>query len=227
MIRIKLVCIPAILLTFIAFCFSASASAQSYKVESVTEPAPPELSAAVRDALVVEALRVTGPGGTLCEVWLRKAVPAKPAAAEALGITFGQLDEGTLVGAIRFPAEVKDYRRQRVKPGVYTLRYALLPTDGNHMGVAPQRDFLLASPAAVDQDPATVSRDDTLKLSRKTTGTQHPSVWRVGPAFSDPASLPAVTHQEEEDLWVLGFSLPGATGRLVMGLVVIGSAPEA
>ena len=174
MIGIRLVRIPAIVLTCGAFCISASAFAQSYKVEMVAEPAPAELSAAVRDALGGDAMRVTGPGGTLCEVWLRKAVPAKPAAAEALGITFGQLEEGTLVGAIRFPAEVKDYRRQRIKAGIYTLRYTLLPTDGNHMGVAPQRDFLLASPAAADRDPATVSRDDALKLSRKTTGTQHP-----------------------------------------------------
>jgi len=156
MIRNKHVRIPAIVLAFLALCFSASASAQSYKVEKVAEPAPPELSAGVRAVLAGEALRVTGPGGALCEVWLRKAVPKKSAAAQGLGVTFGQLDEGTMIGAIRFPAEVKDYRRQRVKPGIYTLRYALLPTDGNHMGVAPQRDFLLASPAALDQDPATV-----------------------------------------------------------------------
>lgn len=44
---------------------------------------------------------------------------------------------------------------------------ALLPDNGYHLGVAPHRDFLLDSPATVDQDPATISIDQTMHLSRK------------------------------------------------------------
>jgi hypothetical protein len=216
-----------LLLTSVALCWTSAAAAQAYKVEKVAAAPPQELSAAVRDALAGEALRVTGPNGVLCEIWLRKSVPARAAASQALGVTFPQLDEGTLVGVLRLPAEVKDYRRQRIKPGVYTLRYALNPADGNHMGVAPQRDSLLASPAAADQNPATVSRDDALKLSRQSTRTNHPSVWSLGPPQLDAASLPAITHQEEADLWVLSFSVPGDGGALPMGLVVVGSALQA
>lgn len=227
MTRIRRVTACCALFAFFLFCCAFKTPAQDYKVERVAAAPPQELSAAVREALAGEALRVSGPGGPLCEIWLRKLVPVKSAAAETLGVTFGQLNEGTLVGAVRFPAEVKDYRRQQIKPGIYTLRYALLPSDGNHMGVALQRDFLLASPAAVDQDPAAVSREETLTLSRKTTGTNHPSVWSFGPALSDAASLPAITHQEVGDLWVLSFRVPGADGSLTMGLVVVGSAPQA
>src|SRR5205807_123366 len=82
-------------------------------------------------------------------------------------------------------------RKQLIKPGVYTLRYALLPDNGNHMGVAPQRDFLLASPATDDQDAATVTIDQTLALSRKATGSNHPSVWSLGPPEDHPKSLPS------------------------------------
>ena len=52
-----------------------------------------------------------------------------------------------------FPKGMSDYRGQAIPPGSYTLRYAMLPQDGNHMGVAPNPDFLLAIPAAIDSDP--------------------------------------------------------------------------
>ncbi len=210
---------------------AGNAAAQTYKVETVSAAAPQELAPAVRDILSGEALRVTGPNGPLCELWLRKVVPGQARATQELGIAYGQLAEGTLVGAIRFPAEVKDYRRQRVNPSVYTLRYALLPVDGNHMGVAPQRDFLLASPASADQSADTISRDATLALSRKTTGTNHASVWSLGALDSPPASLPAIAHQEDGDMWLLEFSVPVQSGNSVspvpMALVVVGHAPEA
>ncbi len=207
------------------------ASAQSYKVEKITAPPPEEVAAAVREGLSGEALRVVGPQGSLCELWLRKAVPAKASATQDADITLGQLAEGTLVGVVRFAAEVKDFRRQKVKPGVYTLRYALVPTDGNHLGVAPQRDFLLASPAAMDQNLDTITREATLNLSRKTTGTNHPSVWSLMAVEAQPASLPAVAHREDGDLWLLQFRAPMQSGSapsfVTMALVIVGYAPEA
>jgi hypothetical protein len=207
------------------------ASAQSYKVEKIAAAPPQELAPAVREALAGEALRVVGPQGTLCEFWLRKVMSAQANPSQEVDVTLGQLAEGTLLGAVRFPADVKDYRSQRIKAGVYTLRYALIPTDGNHYGVAPQRDFLLASPASADQSADTVSRDATLALSRKATGTNHASVWSLAALDSPPASLPAMAHQEDGDMWLLEFRAPVQSGssvsRAAMALVVVGHAPEA
>ena len=216
----------------VLLCVAPKAAAQAYRAERITAAAPPELASAVRETLTGEALRVVGPEGLLCELWLRKAVPAKTSAVPEMGISYGQFAEGTLVGAVRFPAEVKDYRRQRVKPGVYTLRYALIPVDGNHLGVAPQRDFLLLAPATADVSPANVTRDEALNLSRKTTGTQHPSVWSLATVEGEPAPLPVVTHREEADLWVLHCRVQiqlgdGAPSPLLIALVVVGQAPEA
>lgn len=223
--------------TLLAICplvllwMAGVASAQSYRVEKIAAAPPEELAPAVRDALAGEGLRVAGPSGTLCELWLRKVVPGKAVPPQELGVTLGQLTEGTLVGAIRFPADVKDYRRQRVKAGVYTLRYALIPVDGNHYGVATQRDFLLAAPASEDQSPATVTLRAALALGRKTTGTSHSSVWSLAGIDAQPASLPAVVHQEEGDLWVLEFSAQVQSGSAAspvgMALVVVGASPEA
>ncbi len=220
--------------TLLAICplvllwMAGVASAQSYRVQIVAAAPPEELSPAVREALAGEALRVTGPQGTLCELWLRKQVPAKASPSQEFGIAYGQLAQGTLVGAIRFPGDVNDYRAQHVKAGVYTLRYALVPVDANHYGVAPQRDFLLAAPASADPDPVTVSRDAVLNLSRKTTGASHPSVWALGPSDAPPASPPAIFHQDDGDMWLLQFAItlqPGS--RVAATLVVVGHAPEA
>jgi hypothetical protein len=206
-------------------CAAARVSAQGYKVESATAAAPAELSAAVRDTLSPQALRVSGPSGVVCEIWLRKTVPGQ-AATQNLGVIYTQLQEGTLVAAIRFPADLKDYRRQTVKAGVYTLRYALSPVNGNHQGVAPQRDFLLAIPAAADQDPANVTAAQTIELSKKSTSTNHASVWSLMPGDGAAGAAAAVTHDGDADLWIAQFGVSIAGTPVRMGLVVAGFGPE-
>src|ERR1700719_969801 len=114
----------------LVICFAAlPVSAQSYKAEKVTLAPPQELSPAVRDVLGGDALQVTGPSGLLCEVWVRKIVPTAPLPVQDKEIAFGQIAEGTLIGAIRFPSSAVDYRGTGVKPGVYTLLYPLIPED--------------------------------------------------------------------------------------------------
>jgi hypothetical protein len=220
----------AVLFWFAAAAVASTASAQAYKVETATTPAPQELAAGVHDMLSVDALRVSGAQGIYCELWLRKAVPVK-AATQGLGIAYGQLSEGEFVGAIRFASAVKDFRGQAIKPGVYTLRYMLQPVDGNHQGVSPYRDFLLLASAALDSSPAVMTTSDLTKLSRRVSGTGHPAVWSLIAADGAPVALPAVAHQEDGDLWVLYFHAPLAaegspTGMATIGLVIAGHAPE-
>lgn len=215
------------LLLALFFCIPRNAWAQSYKAEALNEAPPKELAAPIQAALSQTGIRVTGPSGPVCDLWLGKAVPGKANAPQTLGVVFPQLAQGTLVGAIRLPNATKDYRKQLIKAGVYTLRYALLPDNGNHMGVAPQRDFVLASPAAADQDAATLTIDQTMALSRKATGSNHPSVWSLAPPEDHPKSLPSVFHLDDGDLWLVEFSMPLAGSPLPMALVVVGSAPEA
>ena len=215
------------LLLALLVCVSSNASAQSYKAEALNEAPPKELAAPIQAALSQTGIRVTGPSGPVCDLWLGKEVPGKANAPQTLGVTFPQLAQGTLMGAIRLPNSVKDYRKQLIKAGVYTLRYALLPDNGNHMGVAPQRDFVLASPAAADQEPAALTFDQTVDLSRKATGSNHPSVWSLAPPEDHPKSLPSVFHLDDGDLWLVEFFLPLAGSPVPAALVVVGSAPEA
>ena len=205
------------------FCSAASpAAAQSYKAERVVLAPPQELSAGLRDALAGDAFRVTGSNGVLCEVWVRKSVPSLPVASQDKSIAFGMIAEGTLMGSIRFPSSAIDYRGTGIRPGVYTLRYALIPEDGNHSGVAPpQRDFLLLGPAADDTDPATVTRDQALDLSRKVTGMRHPTVWSLSPSNIAASQLPAMSHQDDPDCWMLNWPLALEGGKTAPAALVI------
>ena len=206
------------------------AAAQGYKVEKLTAPPPGDLAAAVRDTLSADAFRVSGPSSVLCEVWLRRSVPVLATPVKDSGVTFGQIAEGTLVGAVRFPSQVEDFRKRSIQPGVYTLRYALIPVDGNHAGVAQQRDFILIGPASSDSDPATLTRDQTLDLSRMASGSNHPSVWSLALVSEPaPAMFPVLVHQQGDgDLWLLEFQLTPATNvkPIPAALVVVGHSPE-
>jgi hypothetical protein len=207
----------------VAAVFASGASAQ-YKLESSTAPAPQELAAGLRGGFSGNAMQITGASGPFCEIWLRKSVPAAATPDTSLGVNFGQIPQGALVAAVKFDGPAADYRGQPIKPGVYTLRFMLEPVNGNHQGVSPFRDFLLAVPAALDTSDATISTDNLLKLSRKASGTGHPSVWSLVPADSAPATLPAISHQQEDtDLWIVYFQAPLAT-PVKMGLVVVGRA---
>ena len=215
------------------FAFAATAAAQNYTAATVALAPPTELSAAVRATLASQAVEVKGPKGVLCDIWLRQDIPTVAAPPMELGVVYTQLGRGTLVGAVRFPAQVIDYRNQKIKPGVYTLRYELNPVDGNHQGVAPQRDFLLLGPAADDTTTAALGFKPLVKLSRETTGSNHPSVWSLVPSDGAPSQLPGVAPQDSDNgtIQVLFFKAnlgtAGAAKPTTMGLVVVGTSSAA
>src|SRR5947199_9944650 len=92
------------------------------KVEKA-EP-PKELSDAVRKTLSDQAMSVSDEKGKLiCTVWAAKSLDTKATAAQAqAGLKYSQVEETTIVGAVKFGEEWKDYRKQKIKPGVYTQR---------------------------------------------------------------------------------------------------------
>ena len=213
-------------LALLALLVFPAIAADSFSLEKLSEAPPADLPAPLRDAVRSDALEVKSPGGVLCEIWLRKEVPVAATPSTELGVTFGQIAEGTFLGVMRIATPATDFRNQKIKSGLYTLRYALHPVDGNHQGVAPQRDFALLAPVADDADPATVTRDEAIKRSTKATGSKHPSVWSLGPG--EDSAAPALRFQDDSQTWVLTFKLPLSGGaQPAVGMVVVGHAPEA
>jgi hypothetical protein len=140
----------------------------------------PEIAAALAKAGVKV---VAADGKVWCEVWMAAKAPQGSNAEE--NATMTTVPQGALLGAIHFPANGADRRGQTIKAGVYTLRYSVFPINGDHQGVAPQRDFAILTPAAEDADPAATPNFETLmNWSRKASGTPHPAVlsmWKQEP----------------------------------------------
>jgi len=189
----------------------------AYKIEPVSS-VPLDIPKPLQDVLQAAGTRVVGDKGVVCEVWVGKAVAQSTAGnPDAL---YPSLGMGILVGILHFPAAGSDFRGQAIKPGYYTLRYALLPQDGNHMGVNPYRDFLLLSPAAADtQINKALLPADLYKLSRQASGTNHPAVMSLVPT-AQGATYPSLG-QDDQGHFVLQIKLGAA---LPIALVVVGQA---
>ena len=192
----------------------------TYKIEPIAT-IPSDVPKPLQDVLQTQGTRVVGDKGTVCEVWLDKAV------AQSTGgnpdLVYPSLGVGTLVGVLHFPAAGSDFRGQTIKPGYYTLRYALLPQDGNHMGVNPYRDFLLLSPVAADtQVDKPLAPADLYKLSRQASGTNHPAVMSLVPT-AQGASFPSLG-QDDQGHSFLQVKLRTTGGDLPIALVVVGQA---
>jgi hypothetical protein len=161
-------------------------------------------------------------GKVLCTVWPRKALEAKADAAGKAAYT--SLDETTVMGAVRFPEVWSDFRKYKIKPGVYTLRLAIQPMDGDHMGTAPYNEFCLLAPAERDTKPDLMDPTELHELSFKATGRKHPGIMLLFPN-PKPAEAPVVEAKPQET-WVLSYRTPVTIGGkmdvLGMSLVVIG-----
>jgi hypothetical protein len=142
---------------------------------------PPAESSAVAGVLAKSGIKVNkADGSTLLEIWLVAQEPTGGALQD--GASLPGFPIGALLGVVRFPAKHADRRGQTIQPGVYTLRYGVYPVNGDHQGVAPQRDFAVLSPAAADTDPKAQPDFATLMgMSKKASGTPHPlvlSIWK-------------------------------------------------
>jgi len=167
------------------------------------EPSP-ALSAlnipnALADRLEPQGSRIIHHKDAICDVWWLKSLPAVPSATSEGDILYGSLRPGTLVGLVQFISpSTEDFRDQKLKPGLYTMRYAQIPQDGNHMGVSEYRDFVLLSPLSADtQLDKVLALDDLVNLSRKAAGTGHPAVISLGPPNPAYKNLPALLQDDQ------------------------------
>ena len=204
----------------LALLIALPALAADFSAESAGPPPVDGVPEAVRGMLHADGVRVKGPDGkVIAEYWGREAsFEGDP--ASGFGIRFETIPEGALIGLARFPDNGSDYREQHIPAGVYTLRYGLHPEDGDHMGVAPSRDFVLLTPAAADTEAGmNYSFDDLVELSYK-VGNSHPTVARAQWADGD-ATSPHVWQNELEH-WVVDVNVVEEP----MGIVVYGHAEE-
>jgi len=210
----------ALLLVLLIGCAQLPAPAS----ETLTEGPPAGFSEAQRRDLAPTGTRVLRAGRPLVDFWFRSLVPtADPHLGP--GIRYGFLIPGSRIGAVRVHDGVSDFKGQKIAPGLYTLRYAVQPDDGDHQDVTESRDFLLLCDAAADATPGDLDEKTLRTISARINGKKHPSVLYL--TGRKGGSRPRVTTQSSPLRTVLEVDVSGTGGTtLALAIVVDGKAEE-
>jgi len=215
-----------LLVLFLLLGFPFLALAEGGKVESAGAFSDAAASASIKGALEADGYKVSlADGSELCRIWLRKGFISRPK-TEVAGAIITEIPDSSLVGVITFAKNATDYRGQMVKAGTYTLRYALQPQDGNHLGIAPSRDFLLMVPIALDQDAgAQYKFEELVKMSAKSAGTNHPAGLSMVSAEGQKTFPSAIQDDSGHTIFVTKLKT-STGGEIAFGLIVKGVADQ-
>jgi hypothetical protein len=214
----------------IAILVPASLFAQDYAAEAVEEAPPADALAAEMAAQLSPTSIAIKKGDTLqCQIWLSKQWPVA-AGFKATGEILYPFTQGQLIGAVKYARRGGDFRDQRIDRGVYTLRYAHQPVDGNHVGTSKTRDFLLLVKADEDKSPDAFDVKKLHEASAGAAGSSHPALLAMHAVEGEAGDKPAIRHEKQHDLWLV--RLPGNVkagdkeSPLAFDLVIVGHAAE-
>ncbi len=179
------------LLSFAAVLqFHYLAGAADLTLKVVDKEPPKELDASIRAKLQSKAIQLLDGENPAYEFWFVSELPLSSKPESAIN-AFGAIPQAALLGAVSVSKSRRDYRDDEVSAGVFTMRYALQPQDGNHLGTAEHSFFALLVSAKIDTAPASIT--DYKKLvhsSSRGTASEHPVVISLRPAPSDDGELP-------------------------------------
>jgi hypothetical protein len=182
----------------------------SAKVEKL---APPDaLAEPIRKLLDEQALVVRDGDAEVMTVWFRTEIPVKAAEEQIKnGLTYREIPEGVLVGAIRFPAKFTDFRKQEIAAGVYTLRFAVQPDIGDHTGTAPHPEFCLMCQAKDDKSAEPIEKKKLIEISSLVNEGRHPAVLLMWPNNGKDTGVKVLS--KGEGVYVATVKRPVAAGE--------------
>ena len=201
-----------------------TARGEDFSLEAV-ENLPEGVAEPLESVLKPTGTRVlNGQGTPWCEVWVRREVAdsGQPASPEAV---YPGLHSGVLLGLMRFPEDGTDYRGLPVGKGTYTMRYGVIPQDGNHLGAAPMVDFVLLIPLSEDSrtPDAHLTSEELVELSKKASGTHHPTV--INLAFPPDSVERPLLEKDDSGHWILSLPLGRESGgQSPLSIIVHGQA---
>jgi hypothetical protein len=187
---------------------------------------PAAVAEPLRKLLAGEALVVRGENDEpVMRVWFRTEVPAQANADQIKnGLTYREIPEGTVVGAIEFPRPITDFRKQEIPAGAYTLRFAVQPDIGDHTGTAPHPEFCLMSPAEKDKSAEPMAVKKLIELSSEVNEGKHPAVLLLFPHHAKDDGPKVV--DKGNGVWVVSVRRAVAAGEtkttLGFGITVAG-----
>lgn len=194
------------LLSFALILFFPLAVSAQYTLKEAKTALPAEVKDPIKSLIEEKSYQLLdNKNAMLCEVWFRKEIPGKATKQQVQnGLTYREIPETTLIGVIKVTDTLLEYRKQKIKPGIYTLRLGFQPQDGDHMGTSAHPEFLLAVPVAEDKGAATMEPKELHELSAKASGAAHPAVFML---FPEKAPDAAKLLKKEENHWALAVKL--------------------
>lgn len=202
------------MLTMVSCLLGISLVADS-KLSAKTEKAEPptNLAEPIRKLLDPQALVVRDGDAVVMRVWFRTEIPVKATEEQIKnGLTYREIPEGTLVGALEFPAKFTDYRKQELPAGVYTLRFAVQPDIGDHIGTTPHPEFCLISPAGDDKSEEDLELKKLIEISSKVNEGRHPAVLLLWPNNGKESGVRIV--DQGNGAWAAVLHRPVVAGEL-------------
>ena len=186
------------ILLLAALVVSVQLPAADLSLKLADKEPPKELEAAIRAKLQSKSIQLLNGDKPAYEFWLVSELPleSKPASfAKAID----SVKQAALLGAIAVPASQRDYRDDELSAGIYTLRLALQPSDGNHLGTSEFSYFAVLVPAKLDPKPDGITTYKALvSASRKGTSTDHPVILSLRPATSEGGESPSLQQPAPE-----------------------------
>ncbi len=181
--------------------WAIQAGDDKFALQPAATAPPTELAEAIRKLLPDKSIQVNDAAGqTIGEFWFRAEVPVDAAPMQIKnGLTYREIRQTEILGAVRFDREWSDYRKQKIKPGVYTLRLGFQPKIDDHAGVSEFQEFLLATAAEKDVDADLVEPKEMIERSVKSLGTKHPMVFMLFPN-PRPAVMPELAKRPRNHL---------------------------
>lgn len=219
--------LSSILAVWLLFSAVSVRAEDEYNVQTWNEPAPAEgLSPEIAGQLSPTGFKVMkGASRTVCSFWPVKELKInkefKPTAALLYPLELGQL-----VGVINFKRSAEDFRGQEIEAGTYTVRFALQPEDGNHVGTSDTRDFFVLVKPEDDASPAVMPKEELFPKSAAAAGTTHPAMMALLSSAGTTGDLPSLEHDADRELWSVAFAPKTPDGKLTLRLVVVGRAAE-
>lgn len=210
---------------------SLQAQADDYSLKA-TEEGPPSEELAKDIAALISGNGfsvVRGESRTVCELWFCKQWEVGPELKPPSGLLY-PFRQGQLIGVLKFSRRGSDFRDQDIDSGVYTLRYALQPIDGNHVGTSPTRDFLCMVRAEDDKSAKDMEVKELMYSSADAAQSNHPGMLCLQRPPEEAKPMAKLKHDADQDWWLLQFTgtakSADKTVPLPVSVVVVGHADE-
>jgi hypothetical protein len=210
----------------IAFAAVGSASAE-VKLTVADKQPPAELPADVKGQLAPKSYTIADDKGTVYEFWFVPGLKGKTVGATMKETLLGVEEVGLLGAVVVSDAEPHDFRDDPIDKGLFVLRMALQPKDGNHLGTAPYDTFAIMVPAEKDgRIKDAHNHDGMVEVAKEGTIAKHPPILSLQPIEGATGDFPRIEENTEHEWQFLYLKLPldvaGKKADLVVGLVVEG-----